>query len=338
MESILMNDNTISEKPIISVIVPVYNIELYLKKCVVSILEQAYGNLEIILIDDGSTDNSSCLCDLLAKNDSRITVIHQKNRGLSAARNTGIEHAHGSYIAFIDGDDYISPFMIEKLYNRIRMDCSDIAVCGFKRVSESYQELDCVSIPDLLISGQDAVRMHYQETKGIMQIVCNKLYKISLFDTVRFPVGKIHEDDFTFYRILDISKRVSILSDALYYYVQRKNSIMSAAYSIKRLDGIEASYERIRFYLSTGDKFKDLVQDEGKNFLWLFSQSKLLFHPKNQTERKRVHEINKMGREICRYRELNWMWTHKFILLTPEVYALVKKMKDRILKRGLIGD
>lgn len=331
-----MNEQKVSmeSKTLISMIVPVYNVEKYLKKCVESIVAQTYQHLEIILVDDGSTDKSTEICDQYAREDTRIMVIHQKNSGVSAARNTGIACARGEFFSFIDGDDYVSPNMIEHLYSRIVQDCSDLAVCGYKKVDEEGNELEVAAIPDAVVSGSQAIRLHYKQTAGIMMIPCDKLYHRSLFDTVQFPVGKRCEDEATFYRILDLCDRVSILSDPLYFYVQHKDSFMAREYSVERLDGVEAFYDRYLFYRDHGERYQDLLQQEGALFVWLFYDVIRHFHPTTKEEKERLNDIYRMARTMCSQSEVDWSLRERIKLRLPELYVSVRKIKDILLRKG----
>ena len=329
-----MNEQKQSMEPqtLISIIVPVYNAEKFLEKCVDSIVEQTYQSLEIILVDDGSTDHSPEICDQLSRKDPRILVIHQKNAGVSAARNAGIGYARGEYLAFIDGDDYISPYMMEHLYSRIVEDHSEVAVCGYRKVDEEGYELSVATIPDAIVSGPQAIRMHYNQTAGIMMIPVDKLYHRKLFETVRFPLGKRCEDEATFYRILDLCDRVSILAEPLYFYVQHEDSFMGREYSVERLDGVEAFYDRYMFYRDHGERYQDLLQPEGKLFVWLFYDVMRQFQPNTDEERKRVNEVCKMGREMCSQCGLKWTLRERMKLLFPEIYVKARRTKDKLLQ------
>lgn len=232
----------------ISVIIPVYKVEKYLRKCVDSVLAQTYTNLEIILVDDGSPDRCGEICDEYARIDSRIKVIHKENGGLSDARNAGIEAATGEYIAFVDSDDYISPYMYEKLYNAIIKADADMSICNFLYVDESGNEIYNNSNPpikDELTNGIDVLSKKIIEEKSWYWIVTvTKLYKKSLFEKLRFPINKYHEDEFVFHKILLLCNKIACIPDILYYYVQRSNSIMNTGYSIHSLDACEAIFMR----------------------------------------------------------------------------------------------
>ena len=184
---------------LISVIVPVYNVEQYLERCINSIVNQTYKNLEIILIDDGSTDSSGSICDTLCTSDNRILVIHQDNGGISCARNTGIDHSRGKYVTFVDSDDWIDIRMIEKLYSRIIKDNSQIAFCNFAYVdqqgNEYYDESDKT---DHILDENQFWHDYYLKKNDTCYIVSwAKLIRRDVFaNGIRFRVGKIHEDEF----------------------------------------------------------------------------------------------------------------------------------------------
>lgn len=318
--------NMINE-PLISVVVPIYNVEQYLERCINSILQQTYQNLEIILVDDGSPDNSGVICDSYLSLDQRIKVIHKKNGGLSDARNAGLEIASGEFIAFIDSDDTIMPEMIEKLYQRIDTDRSDMAFCGYRQVSPNGDILSEVFLPDNVLTGFDALKVSYEDQGVLYTIACNKLYKKHLFQDIRYPVGKYHEDEFTTYLIIDQCNRVSVVKEALYIYYQRDDSIMQETYSVRRLDGVEASYKRYFYYKHKGGKYNDLLVQEGNTFTPIFFRSKLQYKAKSKDEKKRVREINNMAREICFDNFHQWTLPRRVKLLAPEVFIFLSKMK-----------
>ena len=237
---------------IISVIVPVYKVEKYLRKCIDSIINQTYKNLEIILVDDGSPDNCGAICDEYTANDSRVKVIHKENGGLSSARNAGIDIASGDYIAFIDSDDYIDVNMIKTLYKKISDDNSDMAICNFSYVDENgkmiYEKNEYMPIKTEVISGRDILYNKLLEAKSWYWVIaCNKIYKKSLFDGIRYPIGKLNEDEFIIHEIYFRCKKISCIETSMYYYVQRSNSIINGEYSVRRLDAIEAYLKRLNF-------------------------------------------------------------------------------------------
>ena len=218
--------------PLISAIVPVYNVEQYLKKCFDSISSQSYDNIEIILVDDGSTDGCSDLCDRLAKKDKRVKVIHQKNAGLSAARNAGIKHSHGDFLAFIDSDDYVDQNFIAKLYESIDKKSPSISVCGFQKI-KNHQIKQVVSINPSILPAKIALDNLLVKQRDIDIITWNKLYHRDVFtkNNTTFPVGQVHEDNLTTYKLYASAKTVSYVGEPLYFYVQHPGSITDKALS-----------------------------------------------------------------------------------------------------------
>lgn len=223
---------------LVSIVIPVYNVEQYLKRCLDSIINQTYQTLEIILINDGSTDNSGSICDAYQKKDSRIVVIHKENGGLSDARNRGIDIATGEYITFVDSDDFVSLDYVEVLVQLLEKCNADTAVCMFQKF-EKENEINPkdTSKKELIFTGYDAVKdLCYQ--KHIPNSAWAKLYKTSLFAGIRYPVGRLYEDLGTTYRLLLRSKKVIYNTSVKYYYFQRRDSIMHYSFSTKNMDRV----------------------------------------------------------------------------------------------------
>ena len=225
----------------ISVIVPIYKVEKYLRKCVDSIINQTYKNLEIILVDDGSPDNCPAICDEYAKKDNRIKVIHKPNGGLSDARNAGLDIATGEYIAFVDSDDYIDLTMYEKLYNAIKQNNCDLAICGFRQVDENDKPLNNGWSKKFVIYEKDhSLDALFTTNIGGIVVAWNKLYKKHIFDIIRYPKGLIHEDEYIIYDVIVKCNGIVIIEDQLYNYVQRANSIIGSKPTKKVFDVITA--------------------------------------------------------------------------------------------------
>lgn len=209
--------------PTISVVVPVYNIEEEIPKCLLSILLQKFTDFEIIAVDDGSTDKSGSILNEFAKKYKQIRVFHTKNKGLSAARNLGISKARGKYIAFVDGDDFLDPDFLAKLYQSVVDNDSEIAISGY---TNFYNEETSDFVPKkLVISGEEAVIRLLTRQENIEILAWNKLYLKSLFREIKYPAGKICEDNFTTYKLLARAKKVSYVPEPLYNYVRREKSI-----------------------------------------------------------------------------------------------------------------
>lgn len=236
-----------NEKKLISVIVPVYKVECYLDRCVQSIIGQTYANLEIILIDDGSPDNCPIMCDVWKNRDSRIRVIHKNNGGLSDARNAGVVAAAGEYIAFVDSDDWIAPQMLERLYDAIQRDSSDIAACAVEMVWDDGTQSRMFTVQtNCVLEKKEAQHALLKETL-LKQPVWYKLYRREIIRGILFEVGRYHEDVFWSYQVMGNAKCVSLIDYKGYFYNQRCGSIMGEEYSYKRLDAIEAFERRYRY-------------------------------------------------------------------------------------------
>lgn len=228
---------------LISVIVPVYNVEAYLDKCISSIVNQTYRNLEIILVDDGSPDNCPAMCDAWKEKDSRIVVLHKENGGLSDARNAGMGAAHGEFISFIDGDDWIEPRFFEILQHELEAQNADVAavqyrLCWEGDACERQNAYEHVTVYDR----QTAMRLLIQNQ--IKQVVWNKLYRSAQIRDIPFEKGKFHEDEFWTYQVIGRIERFAAIDYIGYDYFQRAGSIMGAGYSPKRLDAVEAKTRR----------------------------------------------------------------------------------------------
>lgn len=226
---------------LISVIVPVYNVEKYLDTCVESIINQTYSNLEIILVDDGSTDGCPALCDEWAKRDNRIKVIHKANEGQGVARNCGAEIAAGSYIGYVDSDDVIAPDMYEKLYEQITENDVDMVQCGMLSFSDFPLKVFPESTEPIIIiyTPCEAVKSLIRG-ENITSTCPNVLIKKEIADRISFDSGMINEDVMWIYRALRESKNIAVTNERLYGYYQRPGSTMNAAYSVKRFDALRA--------------------------------------------------------------------------------------------------
>ena len=238
--------------PLISIIVPVYNVEHVLDRCIASLVAQTYPNLEIILVDDGSPDASAGKCDAWNEKDQRIRVIHQENRGLSEARNTGIDAATGEYLAFVDSDDYVEPEYIESLLSAAQRNNADMVVCSYVDEDEHCHPKEETPFVEheMNIDSHQCMEGIYRHMEFVL--AWNKLYKAKIWETYRYPSGKLHEDEFAFHHIVTNCDSVVLVPDRLYHYVDNATSIMHTAYSIRNLDVIEARIERLRFFLLNG--------------------------------------------------------------------------------------
>lgn len=244
------------ENPIISVIIPVYNVEKYLKRCLDSVLNQTYSSLEIILIDDGSKDNSGKICDEYAQRDHRIITIHKDNGGLSDARNVGIENMRGQYVTFIDSDDYVAADYVDYLYRLLIEYNVEISMCHYKKVYSEKEPFDIKSMSVELLDSKCAMEYYLYHKKFTASAYC-KMYKRNLFDSIRYPVGKYYEDMAVICQLLDSANQVAIGNQQKYYYLQRESSIMRENFSVKKMHRIEIAEKNRRFVLQ---KYPDLIK------------------------------------------------------------------------------
>lgn len=240
---------------LISVIVPIYNTSKYLPKCIDSIINQTYSNLEILLIDDGSKDNSLNICKDYEKKDNRIKVFHKENGGLSDARNYGIDVCVGKYLIFIDSDDYVHEKMLEILYNNLISTGSQLSVCNFFRTNNRNTDIVINNQITKVYSKLQCFDNLYNNLYVTTVIACNKLYESNIWTNLRFPLDKLHEDDFVIHYIIEKCNNVVYTNLKLYYYYVRENSITNS-YSKKRLDSIDAYYDRMKFFKK--NSYKDL--------------------------------------------------------------------------------
>lgn len=237
-----------SDNDLISIIIPIYNVSKYLFVCLDSVLSQTYKNIEVILVNDGSTDDSLNICNEYLSKDNRIILINQKNLGLSEARNSGLNIAKGNYICFVDSDDFIDANYVKFLYENLIENNADISACdfyyfdetkkwiNFKKINETYSNIDAIS--DIL---------NCESNIGV--VAWNKLYKKSLFtdNNIEFPKNKIFEDSFIMYYLFYKSNKISFINKELYYYRQRSDSIINEKYSCKKLDKVEHVLELKKF-------------------------------------------------------------------------------------------
>lgn len=242
----------------ISIIVPVYNVSKYIRKCLDTIINQTYTNLEIILIDDGSTDNSGKICDEYAKIDSRIKVIHKENGGISSARNAGIKSATGKYIGFVDSDDWIDLDMYNRLYNNLKNENAEISCCNRLLVYSNKQKEYGTSSYYEVMNSERAIELMC--TYGYIGVSAyTKLYEKKLFKGTEFPTGKKSEDVFIMYKLFDKASTIVYDATPLYYYRQREGSITSAKNI--NLDIIDASKEMMVFVEKKYPKIKSVVEN-----------------------------------------------------------------------------
>lgn len=236
--------------PRITVIIPVYEVEKYLPRCINSIVKQSYSNLEIILVDDGSPDDCGRICDEYADCDARIKVIHKQNGGLSDARNVALDEMTGDFVTFVDSDDWISQFYVENLYSAIEQTSADMSISGMESVWNSDKVLGnnekrgCIELKELT-SQRCLEKMLYQDQ--IETSAWGKLYNKKLFGKLRYPKGRLYEDLAVTYKTIVASSSIAVISNRDYYYFQRENSIQYKKFSLEKMDAVIHVGELVEF-------------------------------------------------------------------------------------------
>lgn len=279
-------------KEIVSIIIPVYNVEKYIENCIESIVNQTYKNIEIILVDDGSTDKSGSICDKFSKIDNRISVIHKTNGGLSSARNNGLKVCNGKYVTFIDSDDWIKKDFVETMLSIAINSSADLVISGLisktnydfidDNNNNDYKEINRIQAIECCLYGE----------KGIDVSACGKLYSKKLFENIVFPEKKLYEDFLIFDEIINASNKIMLTSYCGYFYLQRQGSIMNSSYNDSRYILISKSEELIKKYKNTlfnATVYRYVVN----NYLFL----KMVLNDK-----KHLNELNMFRQNILRYK------------------------------------
>lgn len=277
----------------ISVIIPVYNVEQYLRECLDSIINQTYKHLEIILINDGSTDRSPQICDEYSNKDNRIKVIHQQNSGAAEARNNGMKISSGNYMAFVDSDDVISNKMFEVLIQKAIDFNADIVECD---ISEFLCSKEIINSIDLNKS-KNQLTVSYSTEEGLeammngilRQVIWNKLYIKRVINNIKFEKGRLIDDEFWTYKVIGKATKIIKIPQVLYYYRQQQGSIIRSVYSIRRLDGLDALKGRIR-YMS--EHFPNLLFLAKKTYCFAGMYHCQIIQKNNKIDSNKFHRRN----------------------------------------------
>ena len=298
-------------EPKISIIVPVYNVEQYLERCVESLINQTHKNIEIILVDDGSKDNSGKLCDELAQRDSRIIVYHKENGGLSDARNYGIDKSTSDYVGFVDSDDFVDEDMYEILLSNLLKFDSEISFCRLNDVFNDDITKDNTENKPYLMTSEQAIKM-VLEAKVFSVTAVNKLYKKSLFDQIRFDKGKIAEDAIIMVDLLSRCEKIAATEAKKYYYMHRENSITTQKFTPKFLNVIEA-YEKNAKIVS--DKYPDLKYQADTRICWAY------FYVLDRLLKDEEYKDEKLETELIQY-----LKKHKKFILSNSLFNAKRKL------------
>ena len=334
--------NVEDQTDLISVIVAAYNIADFIERGLDSICGQTYRNLEIIVVDDGSTDNTGALCDRFAAKDQRVQVIHKKNGGLAEARNVGAAKARGSYIAFVDGDDWIDPDMYEKMLSALKEQCADVAVCRYRLVYKSHTDDQSVDRA-IVFEGQEALQYYVQETEeyAIQNAAWNKLYKREIIANLVFPVGKWYEDIMYTTTVLSRAARCVYLDTACYnYIIDREGSIMNAQINSRTFtDQIPTYYEKTKFLKELGRQDLADIHDYFfyKRLLLFYSQLEKTDIPERDKFLEQLSQIIQDNRDNyaraygCPVADPRDYRKMKLFLKSPARYSRRMRMEERVI-------
>jgi glycosyltransferase involved in cell wall biosynthesis len=333
--------------PKISIIVPVYKVESYLKKCIGSILAQTFTDFELILVNDGSPDNSGEICEQYVQRDNRVIVIHKGNGGASSARNAGLEIARGQYIGFIDSDDYIHKKMFEILFVNAIKHSSDLVICEFLKVKENQPYNNEIEEGDYKIkhfTNIESLNQLFSKQPGDIMtgagnnvqwvIPCNKLFKRSLFEMLEFEDGRICEDEFIIHKILYKTKKVTYVLCQLYYYVQRPNSVMRSKFSLKRLDKVYALKERADFFLTIKEKklHDKAIKSYVDAFFWNYFKAKDELGNVESELKQLKRAFDKSVLFLMKNQLIGWKQKVALVvfILNPSLFGLYKNRKPNM--------
>ena len=314
--------------PNISVIVPVYKVEPFLHRCVQSILDQTYRDFELILVDDGSPDRCGELCEEYGRLDSRVRVLHQENGGLSAARNAGIDWAFANsdsrWLAFVDSDDWVHPAFLQTLYDTAEQTLCKISACGFYRTGgEALPQAQDFSIVSLSADDYYCGQLH----DGVTALAWNKLYHKSLFKGLRYPIGKLHEDEFTTYRAIYGAGKIGVTPARLYAYYQNPEGIMRSQWNPRRMHMLEAFEQQIAFAQETGNA--RLLNKTAEQYIYSayeqLSQAQIVYR---KELRRKLRAALKLGRECgCFPLERSRLWAYEKAYPVKPLWWLISKTK-----------
>lgn len=316
------------ETPLISIIIPIYKVESYLRRCVDSVLNQSYRNLEIILVDDGSPDQCPAICNEYAEKDKRIVVVHKTNGGLSDARNAGIEIAKGEYLSFIDSDDFISVHYVQVLLGLVNDFNADVAIAAFHSCSDVNFKFASIEKNGFELSKKEVFKLYTSMTnEGSLISACSKLYKKTLFESVRFPKGLRYEDAFTTYKLLDKAVKIGMTRNMVYCYCVRNDSIMGNVFDEKSVQVLDAFYGAID-YFSKQPEIRNMFYPPllmREIFCWWGSKNVL----KNDEMAKDIlisYKENCKKLDFVETISKKWKLAFKAIAIFPWLYSFYRKI------------
>ena len=323
----------------ISVIIPVYNVEKYLSACMESIIHQTYKNLEIILVNDGSTDSCPQICEEYAAKDNRIKVIHKKNEGSAEARNEGLKLVTGDFVGFVDSDDFLSKDFYKTLIYLLEKNNADIVECGFYEFNNTNKIENNPVTKNLLEEIFDTENAMKAIMEGPLSVVIwNKLYKKELLQDINFPTGKYIDDVFWTYKVFGNAKKIVKIKEKLYFYRQQAGSIMRSKFSLRRLDALQGHEEKIEYMKKKFPRLENLAI-KVFCFVSIYHYQELSINKEidpNNIFRKKIYSKVKKFNNFCIYR--NWHWKdivwYQFFIFSPKYYLKVKEyFENRTINR-----
>ena len=323
------------KEELISVIIPIYNTEKYLKECIKSVVNQSYGNLEIILINDGSTDKSKEICEIWKEKDSRIRLINQINMGAAMAKNTGLDAIKGDLFLILDSDDLLHQNNIEILYNCMQKENSDIIEACHTTIFEEFKKVNIDQNKKIQSFNTENALKELIISRKFHQTPWNKLYKTSLLKDIRFPKGRYIDDEYWTYKLFANAKKITWVDDEIYYYRQHEQSTMGRQYSIKRLDGIDALYERYNFMKH---KFPNLNKLSYKAFLInsMYNFQKLCMFSELDKDKKYRNDLwNKVKKSIEKDKIYDFTIKDKLLFYSFCKYPYAISKVRNMLGRGI---
>lgn len=328
------------KKELVSVIIPIYNVEEYLPDCIQSVLKQSYRNLEIILIDDGSTDKSGLICDEFAQQDNRVIVIHQENCGISQVRNRGVKEARGNYLFWVDSDDYVAENIIEKLYYNLVQQDVDMSICNYTQGSEREHQFENDKETEKfeVFDSKKGLELIYKNPhySFIMAASWAKLIKKSLYEGLEYPDGKIFEDIYMSHKLISKCKKIAYTNKTMYYYYQWPESILGKKLYIEKLDYLGAFEERIHFFQKLG--LSELGEKARIQYLhalmWEYSRAKDILHDTRMVKhvKKEYRKFYTFGTENKNVRHETKVYMLCFYI-SPFLLDFMNKIKGK-LSRG----
>ncbi len=320
---------------LVSIIIPVYNVSKYIDECIESLISQTYANIEIILVDDGSTDDSGSICDSYKDKDNRVIVIHKENSGISDARNVGLDIAKGEYYLFVDSDDVVHQNYVEYLLDAVLISGCKVAQSRFKHIEANDKAKTDSALEHkqpVIISGRDGCGLIYKAGGVSATVVWDKIYHKSIWEKRRFPSGKFNEDLFMTFELLYSNETIALISDELYYYRKNPNSVTSVPLSLRNLYYFEALDRHLEFYSSQNDN--DMFEKCIANYLYMAVLYTHLVYVKSPPQKKELlsglKSIVAKAISLCKEKKIHLYLEYRCYPISPFCCSLYFELKRRL--------